>query len=132
MPVTLEDLRQYRALKASIMAIEMEIESLYYPISSPPLMSDGSGKSLDPSDPTVRAFHQIEKDRERLDRKLKELSERKQIIDEWLDELQDGNIAAIIRYHFVIGLSWRHTCKQVYGYYDADTCRKAVARYFKQ
>lgn len=127
--VTLDELREYKALKESIGAIEAEIESLYYPVSSPPLTSSG-GHSSQPGDPTVRAFHQIEQDRERLTRKHAELSRQKARIDEWLDSLDDQHIGAIIRYRFIIGLSWRMTCSRIYGYPDADICRMEVRRYF--
>ncbi len=129
MSVTLEDLRQYRSLKESIKAIEMEIASLYYPVSSPPLMSEG-GHSGEPGDPTARAFRRIEKDRQRLEKKSEELEERKAVIDAWLDTIEDSHISAIIRYHFVIGLTWRQTSQRVYGYTDADICRVAVKRFF--
>ena len=128
--VTLEDLRQYRSVKEQIGAIEAEIASLYYPVSSPPLMSEG-GHGSGPSDPTVRAFYQIERDRERLNQKYAELTQKKIRIDEWLDSLDDHHIAAIIRYHFIVGLSWRQTCSKIYGYTDPDICRKAINKFFK-
>lgn len=131
MAITLDDLRQYRDTYLSIKAIQAEIESLYYPVSSPPMVSEGGGKTLSPSDPTVQAFHQIERSKERLSHKLIELSEKKEEIDIWLNDLQDQHIASIIRFHFIVGLSWKQTCVQVYGYPDADVCRVTVNRYFK-
>ncbi len=130
--MTLEELRQYQAIKESIKAIEAEIESLYYPISSPPMVSDGSGRSLSPSDPTARAFYRIEADRERLARKQEELTAQKERIDIWIDNLDDQHIAAIIRWHFLLGKTWRETCIKIYGYPDPDICRVAVKRYFEK
>jgi len=129
--ITLEDLRQYRAIRAEISSIEAEVESLYYPVSSPPLMSE-SGHGSGPSDPTVKAFHQIERDRERLDKKHAELVHQQIRIDRWLDKLENRHIAAIIRLHFIVGLSWRQTCLRVYGYPDPDICRMAVKRFFEK
>lgn len=132
--ITLQDLRDYRAINESIRAIEAEIESLYFPISSPPLTSDGAGKSSvrPASDPTAAAFHRIEADRERLSRKMAELEEMKSRIDLWLDDLEDQHISAILRWHFILGKSWRETAALMYGYPDAEICRKAIKRFFEE
>jgi hypothetical protein len=131
--ITLEDLREYRAIQESIRAIEAEIESLYYPIGSPSLISDGAGRSsVRPvSDPTAEAFRRIEADRARLEVKRAELETLKVRVDEWLNSLEDNHIAAILRWHFILGKSWRETCVEVYGYADPDICRKAVRKFFE-
>lgn len=126
--VTKEDLRQYMDLCLEIEAIQMQIESLYTPISSAPMFSDG-GHSNVPGNPTERAVFKIEAQREKLQRKQEELLQMRQRVEDWLNSLEDHHIAAIIRFHFISGLSWRQTCKRVYGYADPDICRIAFNRF---
>lgn len=130
--ITLQDLREYQDIKENLKAIQMEIDSLYYPVSSVPIISDGSAKSSTPSSPTERAVHRIDRKKKRLEAKRAELDDLTERIEVFIDELEDHHIAAILRVHFIIGKTWRETCAQIYGYADPDICRMAVRRYFER
>lgn len=134
MEVTLEDLRRYQDLKRNIASIEAEIQSLYYPVSSPSGSPIISGKSSVRSagDPTAAAYRDIEKRKEKLKLLQSELQERADKIYAFVDNMDDHHMASILRYHFLIGLTWAQTSEKVYGYVDGDICRNAVKRYFRK
>lgn len=130
--ITLEDLRKYQSIKENLKAIQMELNALYYPVSSVPMTSDGSTRSSLPSSPTERAFFRIEAKKARLEAKQAELDDLIDRIDAFIDDIEDHHVAAIMRMHFVVGKSWRVTCMQIYGYPDPDICRMAVRRYMEK
>lgn len=129
--ITLEDLRQYQAMQKEIQALEAEIMAVY--IASPGPKENVGGKSSvrTPGDPTARkAMRAIER-KERLEKKKQELEGLIDRIDSYIDHMKDHHTAAILRWHFIRGLSWRQTCSKIYGYPDPDICRMAVWRYFR-
>lgn len=128
--ITKEDLRAYQDIKLEISVIDRQIQSLYYPVSSVPMSSDG-GHSSTPSNPTERAVFKIDDKREELRQKQAELQEIIDRIDRWVNSLDDHLVASIIRLHFVCGLTWRQTCKCVYGYPDPDICRITFNRFME-
>lgn len=130
--IGLEDLRKYQDIKENLKSIRAEIESLYSPVSSAPMTSDGAGRSLNPGDPTARAVHEILKRKDKLETLEKELTAMAKRVTDYVDGMTDHHTAAIIRYHFIIGLSWSQTCRRIYGYPDPDICRIAVKRYFQK
>lgn len=130
--IGLEELRKYQDIKDNLKSIRAEIDSLYSPVSSAPITSDGAGRSLTPGDPTARAVHEILKRKDKLEALEKELTAMTKRVTDYVDSMTDHHTAAIIRYHFIIGLSWSQTCRMIYGYPDPDICRKAVRRYFQK
>lgn len=128
--VSKEELRAYHDIKLEIRVIEREIQSLYYPVSSVPMSSDG-GHSSTPGNPTERAVFKIEDKRNKLKAKQEELQNIVDKIDDWVSTLDDHLVASIVRLHFICGLTWRQTCKQVYGYPDPDVCRVTFNRFME-
>lgn len=128
--ITIEDLRRYRGLQENIRVIEAEIKSMYYPIHSPSLAS--TGKPTEAGDPTVKAVRRILAKRETLSRKYDELDAEAHRIEEWTSNLEDDHIAAIVRCHYLNGLSWKETASIVYDTADKDAPRKAINRFFKE
>lgn len=126
-----EALRSYRMLRANIEAIEKEIESLYYPISSVPMSSDGAGRNSLPGNPTERAVWRIQKEKARLENKLEELEAVKDQIDHYIDNCPDPEAAVIMRYHYVQGMSWRETDKAITKTWYSDFSRKYIQRFLK-
>ena len=131
--ITLEDLRQYIALKGAIFALEEQINTMYYPVGSPPTDKDGS-RSSTPGDPTAQAVYHIDDLRKRQEQKLQEYIEKTRAIEEFVESIDDHNVASIIRLHYIVGKSWNATYKIVYNsrYGYGDVCRTAVKRWFKQ
>lgn len=131
MDITLEDLRRYRALVATIAAIDAEIEAAYSTVSSPSPSDVVAGRSsVRPAgDPVGSALHRVES----LRRKKAKLTEEKEAIEAFVDGCTDQMAQAIMRLHFLAGKSWRQTAVVVYGYRyaDGETCRMYIWRYFK-
>ena len=50
-------------------------------------------------------------------------------IENWLQQC-DPELAAVIRYHYIIGYDWRQTSKAVYGKPSYHRARKKIFRYF--
>ena len=51
-------------------------------------------------------------------------------IENWLKQGDDPELAAVIRYHYIIGYDWRQTSKAVYGKPSYYRARKKIFRYF--
>lgn len=130
--ITLEDLRRYQHLKEDIAAIEEELRSIYVSSPAPNDVIGGRASVSTPGDPTARkAMRAIER-KEQLEQLLMEREKQSIRIEAFIDRLDDLHIAAIMRWHYILGLSWGQTCMKIYGYADSDICRKAVHRYFRQ
>lgn len=131
MDITIEDLRRYRAIIATITSIDAEIESAYSTVSSPTPSEVVAGRSsVRPAgDPVGSALHRVES----LRRKQAKLVEEKEAIEAFVDGCEDQMAQAIMQMHFLAGKSWRKTAVAVYGYIyaDGETCRKYVQRFFK-
>ncbi len=132
--IGLDDLRRYQDLKRNIASIEAEIQSLYYPVSSPSGSPIISGKSSvrTAGDPTAAAYRDISERKENLEKLQSELQTLADRIYDFVDGMSNHHIASILRYHFLIGLTWAQTSEKVYGYVDGDICRNAVKRYFQK
>lgn len=132
MEVTLEDLRRYMAIKATIAALEAEIEAAYSTVSSPVPSEIVAGKSsVRPAgDPVGSALRRAES----LRRKQDKLIEEQEAIEAFVDNCEDQMAQAIMRLHFLAGKSWRQTAIVVYGYKyaDGENCRMYIWRYFKR
>lgn len=126
------DLNQVRALRINIQAIQEEISALYFPYTSPNAPKDGGSNPNRGSDPTVSAFHRIEKKRAELDRIQAEYSMKVVEIEDWLKTIEDLEVVAIIRCHYILGKTWKQTAKQVYGYASRETARMRVERFLKK
>ena len=98
--ITKEELRAYHDIKLEISVIEREIQSLYYPVSSVPMSSEG-GHSSTPSNPTEAAVFKIDDKRKKLKAKQAELQDIIDRIDDWVNTLDDHLAASIIRLHFI-------------------------------
>jgi len=126
MNISIEDLKEYRWTKQEIKSIEAEIESLYRPIHSPSGNTSGSRSSL-PGDPTASAVGRIEYLKQRRDDLQKDINR----VDTWLLATKSRKVAAICRWHYVLGKTWDVTSYEVYGYYTKDTARHSIERFFE-
>lgn len=130
--ITLEDLRAYRGLLEDIKAIEEQLRAVY--VQSPPPREVVGGRSSvpTPGDPTARKAMEAIRIQEKLEKALREREIRRHQIEEYIEQLEDHHIAAIMRYHFIMGMTWAQTCLKIYGYADRDICRMAIHRYFEK
>lgn len=102
-------------------------DTLYNTYHSPALeFRNKSAGNL--SDPTAEAVRRIGK----IDEELLPIMKAVFAFEDDLHALTDYEVAAIIRWHYLIGLSWTDTNMKVYGTRDYNYSRKKVLRYLKQ
>ena len=129
--MTIQDLEQYRGITAEIKALEMEIDSLY-DVRKSPNNKQNIGHSSVPGDPTGKAAMRIIDLTERKVSLLTKWSKMSLDIESWLETVNDAEIRSIIRWRYMLGLSWKQTGKRVYGDADgADACRMRIKRFFR-
>lgn len=129
--MTIDELREYRFIKAKIVAINAEIEASYHPVGSPAPKEVISGvSSVRPAgDPTKKAVDRIEALNSQLDKLQAEATR----IETWVDAINDRMISALIQTHYLAGYSWRQTARKIYGRRsNGDTCRMMVRRYVEK
>ena len=130
--MTIETLEEYRGIASGVEAIEMEIQTLYNPISSPNGREMQGSFSGSPSDPTAHAAMRIISLRDKLDEERERMYATLENIERWLITCEDPEIVSIIRWHYLLGLDWRQTNKKVYGYPDYWRARKKIVRFFEK
>lgn len=128
MEMTIERLRQFRGIQKEVIELQREIDTLYFPISSPN-GHQGLGSST-PGNPTERAVNRIIQLQEKAEQLTATLAEELEAIESWLDELEDHELRAIIRAHYLLGDSWSRCTQRILNYEFSDTAKKRVYRYF--
>lgn len=126
--MTIERLRQFRGIMKEVEEMEREINTLYYPISSPNGRAEGRGTM--PSDPTAQSFYKIQRLSERLEKRRQTLADELEAIEAWCDTLEDHELRAIIRAHYLLGDSWRRCTQRILNYDYTDSAKFRVYRYF--
>lgn len=125
--MTIEALEHFRGMSAEVKAIQDEIDTLYSPVSSP-VMSDSHAAA--PSNPTEKSAMRIIELKKLIEHRQGKLSEELEVIEKWLVTLDDYELCSIVRWHYLLGLSWKQTNIKVYGYPSYDYSRKRIRRYF--
>lgn len=128
--ITLEDLRQYQGILEELEEIRDEIRMIYIESPAPKEVIGGRSSVSTPGDPTARKAMKALEKKEKLENRERQLEDLQERIEEYIDRMTDHHTAAIMRWHFIRGLTWRQTCSKVYGYPDPDICRMAIRRYF--
>ena len=130
--MTIETLEKYRGISSNIKAIQDEIESLYIPIASPNGRINNAGFNGTPGNPTEQAAFRIIKLKEMITDSVTKQSELLELIEDWIKEIEldEPEIAAIARYHYILGNNWKITNLKIYGYPDYHRARKKFFRYF--
>ena len=129
MEMTIERLRAYRGIQKEKDEIMREIDLLYYPISSP-RFSESHGTQ--PGDPTAAAVAKIMVREERLNELTRELADELDYIEQWLETLDDHELRAIIRAHYLMGDSWARCTQRILSYEFSDTAKKRVYKFFNE
>ena len=121
------DLKNFLKLQKEISDIERAISAAYYPVKSP---SINGGLSSAPSDPTSSALYRIDKYKQQKTEKEKDL----QVLQEKIENeliLLDPLTAAVLDLHFLKGLTWNETNKQLYKK-EGDAARKIYKEWKKE
>lgn len=127
MDMTIERLRAFRGIQREIEEIDREISLLYYPIASP-RSSETHGTT--PGDPTARAVSIIMKKQEEIEVLRARLAQELQDIEDWIDTLDDHELRAIIRAHYLLGDSWARCSQRILNYSFSEAAKFRVYRYF--
>ena len=125
--LTSYDLKAFLGLQKEISDIEMAINAAYYPVKSPSL---SGGFSNDTSDPTSSALYRIDKYKKQKEEKEKNMYELKKKIENELI-LLDPLTAAVLDLHFLKGLTWKQTNRQLYKK-EGDAARKIYKEWKKE
>lgn len=126
--MTIERLRQFRGIQKEVIELQREIDTLYFPISSPN-GKQGLGSST-PGDPTAQAVSRILKLQDRAEQLTVTLSQELEAIEAWLDELDDHELRAIIRAHYLLGDTWKRCTQRILNYEYSESAKYRVYRYF--
>lgn len=129
--ITIDELKQYMALKAEKKQIEDQIEALYRSIRSARFGEIPSGSSI-PGNPTERTAFRIIDLKQELEVKSLDLYTKTKRIEKWLETVDDPEVRAIIRAHYILGKTWAKTAHEVYGYAIESNPRMVIKRYFKE
>lgn len=129
--MTIETLEQYRGLIAEIKAMDAEINALYDVRKSPNGREPGATGS-GPSAPTERAVARILELKEKQRAKRDEWERAVHEIETWLNTVADADIRSIVRWHYVLGYSWKRTSREVFGAENYYRARKKLLRYFEK
>ncbi len=130
--MTLETLNKYRWIRTNIDAIQQEIDDLYNPVVSPNGREMLGSFENNPRNPTEQHAFRVIELREKLEKRSEELQSLSEEIEQWLMKIEDAELESIIRWHFILSLSWKATSVRVYGYPNADRARKKVERFLKK
>lgn len=128
--MNLERLREVRHLQKEIEDLSALRETLYHPIRSPKLTSEG-GHGTTPGNPTERAVSRIMEVDEKINAIQNKLAAEISEILDWLyNDLQSSELRSIIICHYLEGMTWKQTTRHVLGGYDTESARIRVHRYF--
>lgn len=128
MEMTIERLRQFRGIQKEVIEIQREIDTLYFPISSP--NGHQSMGSSTPGDPTAQAVSRILKLQEKAEALTQQLAQELEDIEAWLDGLEDHELRAIIRAHYLLGDTWKRCTQRILNYEYSESAKYRVYRYF--
>jgi hypothetical protein len=126
--MTIDDLDNFRGMQAELKAIQSEIDSLYNPVCCPNGQT-GGGHSSTPSAPTERAVERILALKDKLSCMQDDIAKEIEDIETWVASIDDAEIRSIIRWHYLVGDSWKVTNIKVYGYPCRYACRKKLMRF---
>lgn len=132
--MTKEKLEEYYSIDSRIQAIQTEIRDLYTPRFGGNGNSIGAGRAsvLIASNPTEETAIRIDLLKSKLQKECQDLQDLREEIETWLSTVNDGEVEAIIRWHYLLRLNWKQTNLKVYGYASYDYSRKRIDRFFEK
>ena len=130
MEMTIERLRQFRGIQKEVIEVQREIDTLYFPISSPNGHTS-MGSSM-PGNPTERAVSRILALQDKAEALTAQLADELEAIEAWLLTVENHELRAIIRAHYLLGDSWARCTQRILSYEYSDTAKMRVYRYFNR
>ena len=120
-----ECLKQYKSRDIAIRTIEEEIEALYGHVPSPSFTRTGTSPK-DGKRSVEKTIRRVEKLRQKQDA-LIDLQER---CEEYVDDLEDLHVSNILRYRYIMGLTWQNTARAMAGTEEYSHLMRAVRNYY--
>ena len=140
--MTIDTLKEYAYLIAEIEALQREIVDASYPVSSPNGRETIGSPGNTPSNPTERSAFSMMELRSLLVDAMKKSIDLRIEIEGWLATVENSEIRAIVRTHFIHGpkqtnayhrhWEWADTCEALYGYRDKRYARRKLTDYLKK
>ena len=121
--ITINQLRQYRHVKANILLLERELDELILQSKA----CDGTGRGSGVSDTVAQIVLQREKKRERINA----LTVRKNAVEAYLNECDDY-YGLLLRWHYADGRTWTYIAQTLGGGNTEDGVKKACHRYVRK
>lgn len=127
--MNIEELEQFRGMKAEVDMIQAEIDSLYNPVASPNGKTE-PGHGSTPGNPTEQAAFRILERKRVLEQKQREMLARLAEVEQWLDTVKDAQMSALLRCYYILGNTWKQTSVRIYGYPCPQRAHQRVHRFF--
>lgn len=127
--MTKEKLESYIGLMREIAALQLQIKTLYRPIKSP---TSSESHSTTPGDPTAIAADRIMELKRKVSEEADELADQAKEIEDWLHTIKDHEITAIIRNHYINGMTWAEVDEAMYGQGDGSLSRRKFKKFMKR
>lgn len=138
----LATLREYSYLLEEIEAIQRDIVSASYPVSSPNGRETVGAPGNTPSNPTEKAAHRMMELRDMLYQSMQKSLDLRIEIEHWLTTIDNSEIRMIVRTHYIEGpkrtsqshhhWEWADTCEVLYGYRDKRYAMRKLTDYLKK
>lgn len=126
--VTKQDLEQYMAMKDEIRVLQLEIKNGCSTTDS----VQGSMTEYPYIQRVVKIQGRDHARAQRLDRQIEKLQEKCANIEQYVDDIKDYRLRAIIRQHYLKGLTWDQAVAQMGTTMSWDAARKRVERFFQE
>lgn len=120
--ITINQLRQYRHIKANLLLLEQELDELILKSKA----VDGAGRSGNISDTVA----QIVLERERVRRRIEALSERKSAVEAYFSQCEEY-YGLLLRWHYAEGRTWTAIAMTLGGGNTESGVRMSCHRYVK-
>lgn len=128
--MTKKELEEFCGMKAECESIADEIEMLYNLVKAINF-SENIKLNSSKENSTEYQILRIMDLKDKLEKKRNIMLEYLESIDAYVDSIENGEIRAIIRYHYILGNSWTATSFKVFGVYSYDIPRKKIDRFFE-
>ncbi|MBR2759744.1 MAG: hypothetical protein IKD66_01115 [Solobacterium sp.] len=130
--MTLNELERLRELRVKLDSYKAEISAQYNTYHSPALVNYRRS-SPGSCDPVTEAVNRITTMQERIQVMESQYLDLLEKVEDWLIACDDKEVAAIIRWHYILCTDWKETTRKVFrrtGNADYFRARKRVYRYF--
>lgn len=130
--MTAKELSQYKSAKAEIKSIHKELQELPDYIEGTDTVKGSSpGYPYTEHPITIRGLISNPR-KEMLQKRLEKLEQLVSEVDEFLNGIEDVNIARVIRLHFFEEMPWWKVAAKLGGNKTGDACRKRVEKFLKK